>query len=151
MRGFIAEAISLLTWIVATVVAFQSAGRVGMLLSRLIHTPSLRLIIGFLIVFILILIIGSVINHFLGVFISSTGLSGTNRILGMIFGFARGVLLIAIFILFAKMTSAVKESWWQASQLIPYFYSVSDWLQQFIPLHVNGFSHYFAKPQPGSS
>lgn len=151
LRGFISEAISLLTWIVAAVVAFKSASSVGNLLSGWIHSSSLRLIIGFAIVFIIILIIGSLINHFLGVFIKSTGLSGTNRLLGMVFGFARGILLIAIFILFAKMTSAAKEQWWLSSQLIPYFQGISGWLQQFIPSHFNNMSHYFSNPKAGSS
>lgn len=150
MRGFIAEAFSLLIWIIAAIVAFKSAASVGNLMSRIIHTPSLRLIIGFVLVFVLILILGSLINHFLAVFVQSTGLSGTNRLLGMIFGFARGVLLIAIFILFAKTTSVVRDPWWQSSHLIPYFQGIATWLQQFIPVHLNNFSHYFAKPQAGS-
>lgn len=149
MRGFISEAISLLTWIVAAVVAFKLAGPMGHLLSSMIHSASLRLIISFVIVLIIILIVGSIINHFLGVFIKSTGLSGTNRILGMVFGFARGILLVAILILFARTTSAVKDAWWYQSQLIPHFYGLVNWLQQFIPLHFNNMSHYFANPKRG--
>lgn len=150
MRGFISEAISLFTWIIAFLVAFQSAKPMGNLFSGVIHSPSVKIIIGFMIVFIIILIIGSLINHFIGVLVKSTGLSGTNRLLGMIFGFARGVLLIAIFILFAEMTSVVREVWWHQSHLIPYFQGVANWLQQFIPDHVNNVSHYFTKSKVGS-
>jgi membrane protein required for colicin V production len=149
MRGFISEAISLLTWIIAAVIAFKSAIRVGNLLINFIHSPSLRLIIAFVFVLIIILIIGSIINHFLGAVIRSSGLSGTNRLLGMIFGFARGVLLIAILILFARMTSVAKEPWWITSQLIPYFQGLTNWLQQIIPLQFNNMSHFF-KPKPGT-
>jgi membrane protein required for colicin V production len=135
MRGFISEAISLLTWVVAAIVAFQAAPAVAEFLSGFVHNTSLRVIIGFLIVFLIIIIIGAVINHFLSVFVLSTGLSGTNRLLGMIFGFARGVLLIAIFILFATYTSLPKERWWHASQLIPYFLGITDWLKELIFTH----------------
>jgi membrane protein required for colicin V production len=151
MRGFLAEAISLLTWIVAAVIGFKLALPIANLLSNLVHAPSLRLIIGFLAVFIVILIIGSLVNHFLGVFVRTNGLSGTNRLLGIIFGFARAIILIAIFLLFAKTTSVVKENWWQTSQLIPYFHGIISWLQQFIPLHFNSMSHYFSNPKLGNS
>jgi membrane protein required for colicin V production len=150
MRGFISEAISLLTWIIAAVVAFKFTHFLSDLLSRMIHNPSLRFMISFIILFIVILIIGSILNHFLAVMIRSSGLSSTNRVLGMIFGFARGVLLIAIFILFAKMTSIVREPWWQSSALIPYFHSLVAWLQQFIPVHFNNMSHYFSNVKGGS-
>lgn len=142
IRGFISEAVSLLTWIIAAIIAFRSAASVGHLFSSLIHNPSIRLIIGFIIVFIIILIIGSIINHFLVAFIRSTGLSGPNRLLGMIFGFTRGVLLIAIFILFAQATSVVRENWWLTSQLIPYFQGITRWLHQIIPGHFYQMSHF---------
>jgi membrane protein required for colicin V production len=100
----------------------------------------MRLIVSFVLVLIIILIIGSLINHFLTLFIQSTGLSGTNLLLGMIFGFARGVLLIGIFILFARMTSVVKEPWWHSSVLIPDFMGIANWLHQFIPDQLNHFS-----------
>lgn len=151
MRGFSAEAISLFTWVVAVIVAFKFTRALGDLLSGLIHNSSLRFIVSFIILFILIMIIGTVINHILGAMIKNSGLSSTNRILGMLFGFARGVLLIAIFILFAKMTSVIREAWWQSSALIPYFHGLVNWLQQFIPDHFNNVSHYFSTPKGGAS
>lgn len=151
MRGFLSEAISLLTWIIAVFVAFKSANSIGQLFAHFIHKPSLQFIVGFLVAFFIILIIGSLINHFLSAFIYATGLSGTNRLLGMLFGFARGVLLIAIFILFAKMTSAIKQPWWQTSLLIPYFQGLTNWLQQFLPLQFSHVSHYFVNPKLGNS
>lgn len=150
LRGFTSEAVSLLTWIIAAIFAFKLSHPLSDRLAGMIHTPSVRFLVSFLILFIIVLIIGSIINHFFGMLIKSTGLSGTNRLLGMIFGFARGVLLVAIFILFANMTSIVREPWWQSSYLIPLFDGLVAWLQQFIPNHFNGMSHYFANPKAGS-
>jgi membrane protein required for colicin V production len=151
MRGFISEAISLFVWIIAFLIAFRSAEPISRLLSGILQTPSVRLLVAFLLVFIVILIIGSLINRLLSIFIRSTGLLGTNLLLGMIFGFARGILLIAIFILFAEMTSVVKDPWWHSSQLIPYFQGVTNWLRQFIPTYFDNISHYLIlKPKAGS-
>ncbi len=141
MRGFIAEAISLLTWIIAAIVAFRFAEPVGNLLLTAIHAPHLRLVVAFFIVLILVLIVGAVINHFFSAFIKSTGLTGTNRLLGMIFGFARGILLVAILILFTMMTSFVKSTWWHYSVLIPYFIGIANWLQHLIPSQLYHFQH----------
>lgn len=151
LRGFIAEAISLVTWIIAAIVAFKFAHALTDRFAGFIHNPSIRFFVIFVGLFLLVLIIGSIVNHLLAMAVRSTGLSGTNRILGMIFGFARGILLVAIFILFAGMTSVVREPWWQSSYLIPYFHGIVAWLQQFIPNHVENLSHYFAKPEAGGA
>ncbi len=151
MRGFISEAISLLTWIIAVILAFKFSQVLSDRLAGMIHNPSVRFFVSFIIVFLIVLILGSIISHLLSSLVRSTGLSGTNRLLGTVFGFARGILLVAIFILFAGMTSVVRESWWQSSYLIPYFHDIVAWLQQFIPNHFPSMSHYFARPQVGST
>jgi membrane protein required for colicin V production len=144
MRGFTSEAVSLLTWIIAVIIAFKFSGMVSGFLSNMIKTPSVRLIISFVLLFICILIFGAILNYFFTVFVNKTGLSSTNRLLGMVFGFARGVLLVAIFILFARFTSVIKDPWWSSAQLIPYFQGISDWLQRFVPNKLIGVSHYIA-------
>ncbi len=150
MRGFISEAISLLTWVTSVFMALKFTGVVSKAFENIIHTANARIIVSFLLIFIIVLIIGSLINHFLGILVANTGLSGTNRLLGMVFGFARGILLIAILILFAKMTSFIKTPWWKNSQLIPYFLDIVNWLQQIIPAHLNNMSQYFSNPKTGS-
>lgn len=151
LRGFISEAISLVTWIIAAIIALKFMHPLSIYLQNLIRTPSLRLLVAFIIIFILIIIIGSIINHFLSIFVKNTGLSGTNRLLGMIFGFARGILLISIFILFAKMTSLTRSPWWQGSQLIPYFLNIASWLEQLIPAQLTSMFHLFLTPKAGNS
>lgn len=150
IRGFVSEAVSLLTWILAAIIAFKFTSDLSRLFENLIHNPSVRMLVSFLILFFIILIIGSILNHFIGIFVRGTGLSGTNRILGMVFGFARGVLLIAIIVLFAKLTSIIRTPWWQTSHLVPYFQGLADWLQHLIPVQLNHVSHYFAHPKHGS-
>jgi membrane protein required for colicin V production len=142
MRGFTSEALSLIIWIIAAVIAFKGAPSVGKFFSNIVQTASIRFLIGFVAIFIIILIMGAVINHLMGIFVLSTGLSGTNRLLGMVFGFGRGILLIAIFILFARSTSLVRDTWWQSSQLIPHFRETTNWLHQFLPEHLNHFSSF---------
>jgi membrane protein required for colicin V production len=147
MRGFLSEAVSLLIWILAIIIALKFSAAISNLLAGIIHQPKIRVIISFILILVIVLVIGSIINHFLGLFVKTTGLSGPNRLLGMVFGLARGVLLVAILLLFAKTTSVVKNPIWHESQLIPHFQEIADWLAQLIPQQVNHISHYFGKSQ----
>lgn len=151
MRGFLSEAISLLTWIIAVIVAFNYSSSISVFFAHFIHKASLRIIASFVALFVLTLLLGGIINYFFAVFVQRSGLSGTNRILGMAFGFARGIFLVAIFILFANFTSFVKEPWWTHSQLIPHFQDLTQWLQNVLPVEFNNMSHYLANLKLGKT
>lgn len=145
LRGFISEAISLVIWAVALFVAIKFATPLSNLFINLIKTPSLRFVVSFIVLFLVVLIIGSIFSHFVTVLVRSSGLSGTNRLIGMIFGFARGVLLIAILVLGAQFTSITKDPWWQKSRLIPYFLGIAAWLHQIIPIEASNLTHYLSQ------
>lgn len=140
MRGFVREAISLATWIVAVWVAVRFAGILASHLSSYIHTPSLRAAAAFAGLFLVVVILGGLVNFLFSQLIERTGLSGTDRLLGLIFGVARGVLLIAVLILLGNFLNLDKDPWWKSSQLIPHFQILADWLQSFVPEQINQLS-----------
>ena len=53
--------------------------------------------------------------------------------IGMIFGAARGVLMIAALVLLAGLTPFPGDPWWQESRLIPYFEELAVWLRDMLP------------------
>ena len=121
-RGFIKEALSLVIWIVALVVANVFSNRLEFFLTDAISTPSLRAITAFVLVFVGVLLIGALLNFCIGLIVKATGLSGTDRLLGMLFGFARGVFIVIIFLIYVPNVVPVKnDPWFQQSSLIPYF------------------------------
>ena len=121
-RGFIKEALSLVIWIVALVAANVFSNRFEFLLANLISTPSLRAITAFILVFIGVLLIGALLNFCIGLIVKATGLSGTDRLLGMLFGFVRGVFIVMIFLIYVPGYVPIKnDPWFQQSTLIPYF------------------------------
>jgi len=119
-RGFVKEALSLLTWIAAVIVARLFAGHFSVLLTEQIETVSLRLGASYLILFIGTLMVGGMVNFVMGEFVKITGLTGTDRFLGMFFGLARGGLIVLVIVAGLHYVAPVKEDvWYQESKLIP--------------------------------
>ncbi|MBK8972798.1 MAG: CvpA family protein [Hahellaceae bacterium] len=127
VRGFVREALSLLTWVAAFVVARMFYGNFATLLEGSIETPSLRLLAGFVILFVAALILGSLLSTLLATLVKATGLTGTDRVLGMVFGLFRGVLLVVAMIAVLKLTPLPSDPWWQNSMLIAHFEQIEQW------------------------
>jgi membrane protein required for colicin V production len=124
-RGFVKEALSLLTWIVAGVVAWMFGGSLAVYLAGYIETPSARVIAGCAIMFIATLLVGAMVNYLIGELIRVTGLSGTDRFLGMAFGAARGALLVVVAVGLLSLGPVQQDAWWQSRVSCQNFY----WLQ----------------------
>jgi membrane protein required for colicin V production len=133
IRGFVQEAVSLATWIAAFTLAWLFFRPLAVELTPWIDVQSIRLGVAYGIILLLVLILGAVINHFMKVLVSTTGLTGTDRLIGVFFGVARGTVVVAVLILLAGLTPFPKDNWWQASQLIPYFKDIAVWLQSYLP------------------
>lgn len=133
VRGFVREALSLATWIIAFWIALISYKDIAKMLVPYIATPSLQLITAFASLFLIVLLIGSIGNFLITKLVKNTGLTGTDRLLGVIFGFARGALLIAVLLLLARMTPLTADPWWNKSLLIPRFKPLEVWLHDLLP------------------
>lgn len=132
MRGFIKEALSLVTWVVAAVITWMFAGSLAQYLTPYIDTPSLRVISAGALLFCAALMTGGLLNFLLTQLVRATGLSGTDRFLGMFFGAARGGLLAVVAVGLLSLSPAVHDAWWRDSTLIPHFLLVADWSKNFI-------------------
>lgn len=131
-RGFVKEALSLLTWIIAGVVAWLFGGALSQHLVDFIDTPSARVIAACALLFIVTLLVGALINYLLGELIRVTGLSGTDRLLGMVFGAARGGLLVVVLVGLLSLAPVQQDPWWRESTLLPHFLLVADWSKNLI-------------------
>ena len=136
VRGFVREALSLVTWVAAFWVAWLFFRPLAVQFEGWIEVASIRLGVAYGILLIAVLLLGALINHFMTLLVNSTGLSGTDRLLGMFFGAARGAVVVAILILLAGLTPFPQDSWWQASELIHYFQDLAVWLKQFLPADI---------------
>lgn len=133
MRGFVREALSLAAWVAAFWVAFGFHQHLASLFIGHIEAPSIRLISAFALLFVVTLVLCAIINNLVAKLVEKTGLSGTDRMLGVIFGIARGAVVVAILVLMAGLTPLPDDSWWKESIFIVHFQSMAIWLRDFLP------------------
>ncbi len=139
MRGFVREALSLLGWLAAFFIALLFFRGFADLLLTGISVPSVRLVVSFTILFVVTLVIAALVNHLASSLVTKTGLTSTDRMIGMIFGIARGVVVVAVLVFLAGMTEISQDPWWQESVLIDVFHKLALWLWHTIaPELMNG-------------
>lgn len=126
-RGFLKEALSLVIWVVAFIIARTFSFTLSSLLVEYIDAYSIRMAASFAILFIMTLIVGALINYLVATLVKATGLTGTDRVLGMVFGMARGILLIIVAVALARHTPISGDTWWQGSYLVPQFLLLEQW------------------------
>lgn len=120
-RGFVREVLSLLAWVVAIWVAFVFTEQVATILIDHISVPTVRLVIAFVALLMVTLILAGIVNHLIGKLIEKTGLSGTDRMLGIVFGVIRGGAIVALLVMLAGLTPVPRDPWWKESMLLPHF------------------------------
>jgi len=130
-RGFIKEALSLVIWVAAFIVSMMFSDSLAFMLSDIITTPSLRHIVAMALLFVATLLVGGLLNFLIGQLVKMSGLSGTDRLLGMVFGIARGVVVVVVILMFLPPILHVDhDPWWQSSMLIPHFQILEGWSKQ---------------------
>ncbi len=143
-RGFLREALSVTIWIAAAIVASVFDSRLAVWLVDLIATPSLRMLAAWAILFIAVLLVGGLVNFLLGRLVVATGLTGTDRFLGVLFGVARGcIIIMVILILLPGILPVDQDNWWHDSVLIPRFLSFEDWARQSGAAVADFFKQFF--------
>jgi membrane protein required for colicin V production len=132
VRGFVKEAVSLVIWISAFFIASNFYVNLASLLTN-ISDQTLRNAAAIAILFITTLIIGALVNYLIGQLVSKTGLSGTDRVLGLVFGALRGVLVTSALLFFMDaFTPASSSDWWINSQLVPEFTLIVEWFFEYL-------------------
>jgi membrane protein required for colicin V production len=132
-RGFVREAFSLAVWVLAFWVSWSFFRDLEVPLREWIGSPTARLGIAFGLLMIATLAVGGLVNFLIIQLVERTGMSGTDRLIGMVFGAARGVLLVAVLVLLAGLTPLPEEAWWMKSALVGYFEELAFWLRGLLP------------------
>jgi membrane protein required for colicin V production len=131
MRGFVKEALSLLSWVLAFVVALSFGSKLAYLLSAWFANETLRIIAAFICLFFLTLIVMGVIGSLISGVLAKAGLGFFDRLLGSVFGVLRGALFVlAVLIAIQPFIEVDQLLWWKESKLIPHFLTMEDWAKE---------------------
>jgi len=117
-RGLIGEVLALLAWILAAFAAWQFGPEVGALITA-IADPGLRVLTGYAAVFFGVLVVLGLLRLAVRGLLKALGLTAVDRLLGVVFGLARGLVIVLVAVAVGGMTSAPKEVWWRQAVLAP--------------------------------
>lgn len=131
LRGFVKEAISLVKWVIATWIAATFAPRLSTMLP--VDSEAVSQATAFGLLFICVFIIGAVVSFIVVQFVKKTGLSGADRVFGLLFGFLRGGVIIVVFVVIGQAVSLSTQQWWQDSTMLTRFEDVAIIFRDYVP------------------
>jgi membrane protein required for colicin V production len=120
-RGLVREVLSLVIWASALLVAWVYFSKLEVYLESWIAAGTVRMAAAFVVLLVLVLLAGVLIGHLFSVLVERSGLTGTDRLLGGLFGAVRGGLIVAMAVFLAALTPLPEDGWWKEAALIGRF------------------------------
>ena len=133
IRGLTREVLALAAWVIAFLAANVLAGEVAPWLPDAIPTEEFRLLAGFVGVFVAVLIAMSVLAIMVSKLVKSAGLGLEDRLLGAVFGLARGLLMVMVVVLLAGLTSLPRQAVWRNAVLSDSLVAISGHVKAWLP------------------
>ena len=129
-RGFVREAVSLAGWIAAFVIANMFVGEVAIFLQQWIANVTGRYVAAYALLFAGTLMVAGIVGKLSAQVVRVTGLTLLDRLLGTVFGFIRGIIivLVAVYVV-RQLAPAQNVLWLDESQLMPYVDMLGQWVQ----------------------
>jgi membrane protein required for colicin V production len=132
MRGFLREAIAVVTWIIALFVAWHFSDLIAPHLGGLLAGSPVATWAARVIIVVVVLLVGTGLGVTIAHFVRLSIFSGMDRFLGFVFGFFRGLVLFGVFVILAQVLRQDGERWWRQSALVPYGESIANGLRMVI-------------------
>ena len=132
-RGLVREVLSILGWIIAFLAANLLAGPLGTLMPQAIPSPELRVAAAFIAVFVAALVVTTLLGLLVSKIVKAAGLGGVDRMLGALFGGARGLLIVLAAALLAGLSSAPRQPFWRDSASGPFLVQAAQALKPLLP------------------
>lgn len=129
-RGLVKEALSLASWFAAIVAGTLFSAQLADLMENMINNASLRRIVAFAILFIVVIFAGTLVSNLVSKLTQAAGLRGADRTLGGLFGILRGMIIILVIVLVGSQFE-LSQNWFSNSFLVPYALATIDYLQEF--------------------
>lgn len=142
-RGFIREVLSLGAWVGASIITLYAFPYVAEWIGPQIKSPMVASGLGAMLTFMSALIVISIINGVLLKYVKTGSDVGLlDNMLGLVFGAARGGLLVAIgyFIMSVVLNEKDYPEWVQKAYSKPYAEKAAAWVAKVAPSYMNDIS-----------
>ena len=133
IRGFVKEAVSIAALLAAIWAALNFGAEVGGISEDWLNGEELQMWFGRMLVFVIVIALGGLVGWGLSKLVGLSMLSVTDKAFGLMFGFFRGVVLVAVCVMAGQFANLHFEQWWQDSLLMPYVEQVADWVRVMAP------------------
>lgn len=122
-RGVVSETLALVAWVVAFLAArtwaTPAGGWLATGLADSLAEPLMQQVAGFVAIFVAVLILFALARWMVSLLLRAVGLAPLDRVLGSLFGIARGVLVVWVGVLLAGLTALPQQQWWRQAVLAP--------------------------------
>jgi membrane protein required for colicin V production len=132
-RGAGREVLALAAWFAAFLAAQAYASAAAAFLPTSVESPALRLLTGFAVVFVAVLLLTTLAAATISRLVRSAGLGPLDRTLGAIFGVARGMLVVIILVLLGGLTACPRTPTWRDAMLSPLLEAAAASVKPFLP------------------
>ena len=129
VRGLLREAIAVITWFLAIVLAWIFAPSIEHLLGGVLVGSPMRIWAARTIIFVGVLLLGGAISVVLGHYVRVSMFAGMDKFLGFIFGIIRGVVIVGAFTIAVQALRMDEDPRWKKSRLMPYAIGVAEALR----------------------
>lgn len=133
MRGLVKEILSLVSWIVAFVVANAYGATLAPMLPDVIPGDMVRLMVAFVALFLGVRILMGILTLAVDALVKAGGLSLADRGLGGLFGLARGLVIVLAAVILCGMTSIPQQPFWTDALLSPLAETGARTVRPFLP------------------
>jgi len=133
LRGFVGVLASLAAWVLAGWAAFHFGAQVGLMLAADGEPSTGQLFAGYVLCFLVVLLAVGLVGWVVRKLVQTVGLSGLDRLLGLVLGVARGAFVACALVLLLALTELPRGPQWQASQVVPVFIPGAQWMRAWLP------------------
>lgn len=138
-RGLVREVLALMGWVAAFYLAQLEAPRMAQWLPMSGSSATLRYVAGFVVVFVAVLVLSTVLAWLIRRFLSVVGLGVLDRLLGGVFGLLRGGVILLVLTVVVSMTPLVHTPTWTQSWVTPWLANGLHHLKPLLPTEFGKF------------
>jgi len=132
VRGLLREAIAVITWFLAIILAWAFGAQLEPHLGGVLVGSPLRIWAARAIIFVGILLLGGAVSVILSHYVRVSMFAGMDKFLGLVFGIIRGIVIVGAFTIAVQALRMDEDPSWKRSRLMPYAIGVADALRGIV-------------------